>query len=298
VSSHYSRILAAFPGISGHNYNFAVTGAEMLDLNSQMVNVNAQHVDYVTVLMGANDACTPTEAEMTTVDTYRARFQTALDTLAAGSPDARVLVLSVPNVYNLWSILHNNSSARNTWALFGICQSLLANPQSTAQPDVDRRNRVNQRVVDYNTQLAQVCATNIHCRFDGNAVYNTLFVASDVSTRDYFHPTVAGQAKVGMTSYAASFDFSDAVAPVSWALSASYPPTSVVLAASDNVQVAGIEYRVDGGPILRYAGAQIPMVPGRVVNYRAVDVNGNNGAWNTFARSLSEPVPVNGALQK
>src|SRR5207248_5181911 len=90
VNSHYSRILAAFPGISGHNNNDAVTGAKMTDLNGQMVNVNSQHVDYVTVLMGANDACTSSESAMTPVDTFRAQFQTALNTLSLGSPDARV----------------------------------------------------------------------------------------------------------------------------------------------------------------------------------------------------------------
>src|SRR5438105_2869659 len=54
VNSHYSRILAAYPGIGGHNYNDAVTGAKMTDLNGQMASVNGQHVEYVTVLMGAN----------------------------------------------------------------------------------------------------------------------------------------------------------------------------------------------------------------------------------------------------
>src|SRR3954451_21168039 len=67
VNSHYSRILAAFPGINGHSFNDAVTGAQMVDLSSQVANVNSQHVEYVTVLLGANDACRPTEAQMTPV---------------------------------------------------------------------------------------------------------------------------------------------------------------------------------------------------------------------------------------
>src|ERR1700712_3881340 len=33
VNSHYSRILALNPGISGHSYNDAVTGDQMVDLN-------------------------------------------------------------------------------------------------------------------------------------------------------------------------------------------------------------------------------------------------------------------------
>jgi lysophospholipase L1-like esterase len=284
VNSHYSRILAANPAISGRNFSHAVSGARMVDLNGQVAGVNGRQVEYVTVLMGANDACRPTEAEMTPVATFRAQLETALNTLSTGSPDARIYVLSVPNIYNLWSVLRNNSSARTAWSLFGICQSMLANPLSTAQEDVDRRSRVNQRVVDFNTQLAQVCAAFIHCRFDNNAVYNTTFAASDVSTRDYFHPSLAGQARLAAGSYEAGFDFTDAIPPVSSALYVSWPPRTVSLHASDNVAVAGIEYRVNNGPYTRYTGTPIALVPGSVITYRAVDVNGNTEAWHSIGQ--------------
>jgi lysophospholipase L1-like esterase len=288
VNSHYSRILAANPGISGHSFNDAVTGAKMTDLNGQMATVNSQHADYVTVLLGANDACTSTEAQMTPVDTFRAQFQAALATLSSGSPDARVFVLSIPDIYNLWNILHDNSSARSTWSLFGICQSMLANPQSFAQADVDRRSRVRQRVIDYNVQLAQVCATSIHCRFDGNVVFNTAFTPADVSTRDYFHPSISGQALIAANTYAAGFDFRDNVLPTTWSASAQPEPSPglasqlVVILAADNVGVAGIEYRINNGPITRYTGAAVVLDPGNTLTYRAVDVNGNCGSWGTF----------------
>lgn len=287
VNSHYVRILASNPTINGFNYNDAVTGAQMVDLAGQIGNVNSQHVDYVTVLMGANDACTSTEAQMTPVDTFRAQFQSALNALAAGSPDARVYILSVPNIYNLWSILHNNSSARTVWGLFSICQSMLANPSSIAQADVDRRNRVNQRVVDYNTQLAQVCATNIHCRFDNNTVYNTAFLPTDVSTRDYFHPSLSGQTKLAQASYDASFNFTDATAPVAWWMSPQRPPRLVTLLAMDDAGISGIEYRLDGGPLTRYTGGTITLAPGSTLTFRAVDINGNVGSWRSVTGAQS-----------
>jgi hypothetical protein len=43
------------------------------------------------------------------------------------------------------------------------------------------------------------------CRTDGGATYNTTFVASDVSTRDYFHPSVAGQTKLAAVSWSAGY---------------------------------------------------------------------------------------------
>lgn len=290
VNSHYSRILNDNPPINGHSYNDAVTGAVMADLNGQAGSVVSQGVQYVTILLGANDACTSAESQMTPVATYRAQFQAAISTLSSGLPDARIYVLSVPNIYNLWFILKDNSSARSIWSLFNICQSMLANPLSKDPADVARRNRVLQRVVDYNTQLAEVCANYIHCRFDNNAVFNAPFVPGDVSTRDYFHPTVAGQAKIADGSYAAGFDFRDGVVPqstailsstLSNALSKSGSSYLVTITARDNVGVAGIEYKINGGPYMRYTGP-ISFAGGSSLAYRAVDVNGTIEAARTM----------------
>lgn len=204
VNSLYSRILAVNSTMSGKNYNNAVTGAKITDLVGQVTRTNSQNVEYVTILLGANDACTSSESTMTSVANYRSQFETAMKNLTTGSPNAKIYVMSVPNVYNLWSVLKGNASARATWSLLGICQSMLANPTSTKQTDANRRERVLQRVKDYNTQLAEVCALYTQCRFDNNAVFNTTFLSSDVSTRDYFHPSVAGQAKLAQVAWDAS----------------------------------------------------------------------------------------------
>lgn len=205
VSSHYSRLIALDPGISGRSYNHSASGARMSDLHGQMVGVNARGVDYVTVLMGANDVCTPTEVAMTAVADFRAQFVNAMQAITTGSPAARVYVISIPDAFNLWMILKNNASARGAWVLFGICQSMLADPLSTAVADSDRRARVRQRNQDFNTQLASVCAAYTQCRFDGNAVFNTAFTTADVSTRDYFHPSLAGQAKIASVSWSVGY---------------------------------------------------------------------------------------------
>lgn len=204
VNSIYSRILAANPAISGKNFNYARTGAKMTDLAGQVGTAAGQNVEYVTILMGANDVCTSSESTMTSVQTFHDQFQTAMTTLTQRLPNARVYVLSVPNVYNLWSVLKDNSSARATWSLLGICQSMLASPLSTRQADVARRERVRQRNIDFNAQLQLVCAQYVQCRFDNNAVFNTVFTAADVSSRDYFHPSLTGQAKLAQTAWDAS----------------------------------------------------------------------------------------------
>jgi lysophospholipase L1-like esterase len=204
VNSHYLRLQAAGAPIAGRASNHSVSGAKMADLNGQMQTVVPAAPDYVTVLMGGNDVCTDTVAQMTDPGVFRDQFAAAMATLTAGSPTTWVYVVSIPDVYQLWSLFNGNFWARLIWASAGICQSLLANPTSTQQADVDRRAAVRQRNIAFNAALAEVCAAYARCRFDGNAAFNTAFTTGDVSG-DYFHPSVAGQAKLSAVSWAAGY---------------------------------------------------------------------------------------------
>jgi lysophospholipase L1-like esterase len=205
VNSHYSRLLGLYPAIGGKVWNDAKSGAKIADLAGQMTKVVGQKPGYVTVLMGANDVCTSSEAAMTSVADFRTRFTTAMDTVTGGSPDTLVYVASIPNIQQLWSVLKGSSSARSVWSLFKVCPSMLANPTSTKPADVDRRARVLQREKDFNSVLAEVCALYTQCRFDNLAVFNTSLTASDITTRDYFHPSVAGQKKLASVTWGAGY---------------------------------------------------------------------------------------------
>jgi len=284
VNSHYRRILAANPAISGRNYNDAKTGARMSGLLTQVEAAVSQHAEYVTVLMGANDVCTSSESTMTPVDTLRSQLRSALATLSAGSPNARIYVVSIPDVYHLWQILHTNLSAVLTWTFGGICQSLLANPMSTSSADDARRLRVRQRSIDDNTAIAGVCAEFIHCRFDGGAAFALQFTTADVSTRDYFHPSISGQAKAANVTWNAGFNFADASPPTSTATTAANPAggTDVTLSATDNAGVSGIEYRLGSATAWTRYNAAVTVPTGTSITFRAVDVNGNSEATQTL----------------
>lgn len=205
VKSHYNRLVALNPALSGHAYNDARTGAKMTELAGQAATATKRNVDYVTVLMGANDACTSTEAGMTTTSAFGTRFTAAMEVFEADPTPPSVFVASVPDLYRLYSVGKSNSSARAAWGAYGICQSMLANPRSTTQADVDRRARVRQRVVDYNSTLAQVCGEYVFCKYDGGAVFGYPFTLSQLSTWDYFHPNTAGQAVLADVSYRAGY---------------------------------------------------------------------------------------------
>jgi len=205
VNSHARRIRAVNPSF-GTAYNDASTGARANAMAGQAATAVSQGAQYVTMEIGANDACTSSEASMTSVATYRSQIDSALGTLKNGLPNARVFLGSIPDLKRLWFIGKGNSSARFFWSAGGICQSMLANPTSTAVADEDRRNRVRQRVIDFNSQLAQACAAyGPNCKFDNNAIFNFQFVIGQVSGWDYFHPNQEGQRVLAQVSYAAGF---------------------------------------------------------------------------------------------
>ena len=205
VASHYRRLLALNPAIQGKNYNYARSGARMVDLNGQLTTVASRHVDYVTVLMGGNDVCTSSPATMTSVADFNSQFTLAMDNFTRSSPNTRVYVASIPRVLRLWSTLKNNGTARFVWSLFGVCQSMLKNPLSTAAADVARRTAVDEREQAFNGVLESVCATHPHCLFDGNATFNYAFSTADISTRDYFHPSLTGQKNLAAGTWAVGF---------------------------------------------------------------------------------------------
>lgn len=213
VNSHLLRLRALNPQVVA--YNRSVSGAKIADLVGQMDTVVTLSPDpgYLTVLIGGNDLCTDTVAQMTSVDDFRGQFASAMQTITTGSPGTYVYVASIPDVYQLWNLFKNNFWARFVWNSAKICQSLLANPTSTQSADVQRRAAVRQRNIDYNTQLAQVCAAHAsRCRFDGNAVFRTAFTSGDVAG-DYFHPSVAGQAKLASVTWSAGYSFTSGATP-------------------------------------------------------------------------------------
>ncbi len=188
VDSHYLRLLALDRRIAGNANNDAASGARMSGLAGQLGRAAAQRADYVTVEMGANDLCTNSVTTMTPTANFEAQFRAALAAFVDQRPSARILVASIPDLYWLWQQFHTNAAAQFVWSAFGICQSML----SVFNTETQRQQVVAQELA-YNDVLARVCAEFSRCRSDGGAVYDTKFAASDVSTVDYFHPSIEGQ---------------------------------------------------------------------------------------------------------
>jgi lysophospholipase L1-like esterase len=200
IASHYERIRQRNSAITGRGYNDAVSGAKMAAAPTQADRAVSQGARYVTILLGANDLCTASPSTMTSPDSFRASFSQAMAILMAQDRKPYVFVSSIPNLYQLWAVLHTNSLARWAWANFHICQSMLAATNTDTQ-----RQQVVAREQAFNQILATECARYPRCRWDNKAVYNYRFSASQVSTLDFFHPSLSGQAALARVTWAASW---------------------------------------------------------------------------------------------
>jgi lysophospholipase L1-like esterase len=199
IASHYERVRAQNPRVRGNRWNNAVSGARMADAPRQARATVRQGAEYVTILMGANDLCR-SEGTLTPTTTFRAQFAKTLGILRAGLPRSHVFVASIPNLYQLWSILRADPVAQAMWQAAGICPSM----RSLLSSPVGRRAFI-QRLRELNDVLRDVCATWSRCRFDNYLTYNYDFSRSLVSKLDYFHPSRSGQATLASLTWNTSW---------------------------------------------------------------------------------------------
>ncbi len=230
VNSFRERLDASFPG-ELTAYNDAVSGARAVNILAQAQVAASQDPDLVLIEIGANDACASTP---TPTATFRSQVRAGLETLAAGNPRGYVQLMSIPDVNQLRTIFTSppDQNALLRWSLFNVCQGLLANPLSTEPADEERRAAFRAQVIAYNDALASVCSEFKRCLWDDYAVFNSEFTTADVatvvnteglpippfnqipvfgtgfpnSTADYFHPSIAGQARLAEAAWSATFN--------------------------------------------------------------------------------------------
>jgi lysophospholipase L1-like esterase len=200
TESHYERIRKDQPSIGGRNRNRAVSGARMADAPAQARQVVADRVEYVTFLMGANDVCRRSVSEMTAVDRFESDFRSSLTVLTEGLPEARVLVISIPDLHRLYELLKDDPEVAGAWRRFGICATVLG-PATSA----DDREAARTRWAAFNDALERACGEFPRCRWDGGAASRHEFARDDVSSLDWFHPSRRGQQVLAEVTWKAGY---------------------------------------------------------------------------------------------
>jgi lysophospholipase L1-like esterase len=305
VTSYFQRVKALNPSVVQSNPtsgNDAVTGAKMSALAEQATKAVKGNPDLVLIEMGANDVCTTSEATLTSVASFKSSLIAGLNVISSGAPDARIAISSIPNIFQLWNVLHKTTAAQLIWGLGKICQAMLAEPTSEAAAAKTRRANVQKRNEEFNATLAEVCAEYIHCHYDGGAAFAVSFVASEVNTNDYFHPDVAGQNDLAATSYKNGPNYADATAPTTTISNDREAESegwyrgnvNVTLSASAaEFPVKGTEYKLgEASGWTKYtAPITISGEGSTTITARSVDVNGDIEASKSEVVKIDKTAP-------
>jgi hypothetical protein len=91
------------------------------------------------------------------------------------------------NLFQQWSILHNNSSAEGVWS-FSIWQSMFTKSNTSA----DRALVLEHEGAD-NCMLATAREKHANCRWGNLTLLKLKFTPNEVNDFDYFHPSLIGQ---------------------------------------------------------------------------------------------------------
>jgi lysophospholipase L1-like esterase len=200
VKAHNQRITANWGSSGRANFIAAVNGARVDDLGTQAAGAAGKTVNYATVMLGGNDVCRDTIADLPTDAEFEANFRAGMATLLANTVNnATVQVVNIPNVKRLYDIGKSKQAlgivnCQVLWAgtVLGFpCGSMLSPFNSEAD-----RLFVQSRNVAYNDIIrrvtAELDAANPEFLFHGDA-YSFNFVQSEISNLDCFHPSWTGQ---------------------------------------------------------------------------------------------------------
>ncbi|MFY9943264.1 MAG: SGNH/GDSL hydrolase family protein [Desulfobacterales bacterium] len=204
-------------------FNHAVSGAKMDDFKGQADEIVAAagatpsgKAGMITLLMGNNDVCADSLADMTPPEQFERFYRDGLDVLASSeaTKSAHIHVSSIPAIYWLWYVKRTDNWCRVVAWPFVPCQNLLSEPEddcgsgSSSQdpdtiheddgPNCRRRKEFHAKIRDiYNPILKNVLQEYINDGRLPNAyfvdIFDIRFEALHVNDGDCFHPSVEGQ---------------------------------------------------------------------------------------------------------
>jgi lysophospholipase L1-like esterase len=206
------RALGASPSVvdaatSGKQMNDALRQANLVVAAAQKLGPG--QTAYVTFELGTNDLCASPNA-MTDPALFQTELTGALAALRAGLPaGSRILMLPVPDFAHFRAITQADPTAK----------ALLAQPANANRcapylgtSSASALTKANGYLALYDAALKGVCddidaneATTgrLYCVYNAALLADSDFTIDDLSTYDYFHPSLAGQAKMAQDAWAA-----------------------------------------------------------------------------------------------
>jgi lysophospholipase L1-like esterase len=214
VFSLYERFKAI--GGSPVVVDAATSGRQMKDAPRQAnlvvaaaKKLKAGQTAYVTFELGTNDLCADPNPKTDPVS-FERDLATAIATLRSGLPaGSRILMLPVPDFPHFRDITQANPAARAELALpqnINRCPPYLGGNGSFSMA------QANDYLTRYDAALEGACrgiaATDspsgkLYCTYNTTLLADTDFLIADLSTVDYFHPSLSGQARMAADAWAA-----------------------------------------------------------------------------------------------
>ncbi len=111
VQSHFERIASLKSGVQ--SYNFSVSGSRVVDLIPQADELLATEardnvvIDYILILIGANDLKREKIEEVTTPMAYEAGIEAQLRKILTKNPHRSILLVGLPDIHEVFELSNN-----------------------------------------------------------------------------------------------------------------------------------------------------------------------------------------------
>lgn len=190
----------------------AKSGTKMSDATRQAAKIvaaarglRAGQTAYVTFELGTNDLC---DDPNTSASTFEAQLRSAISILREGLPaGSRILLLPIPDFDHFHAITQADPAARASLAQHANSHNCAPFLGSNSPLDLDQARAA---LAEYDAILVRVCdeiqatdgaAGRLYCRTDRRLLSEGDFTIGDLSTVDYFHPSMSGQAKMATAAW-------------------------------------------------------------------------------------------------
>lgn len=220
VTSHYWRLYDKLgSSLNGPiaSLNLAKDGAVSADLPAQaqaLVDAATDGLDYVTILIGANDVChNPTPDVEVDTTKLADNVSAAIRTLVARNAAVKIVLVPIPRVTDLPTLAaskigQSNVTFQQFWDRIAepaydqhLCDPLLLSTTTQARRDVAAAGiqHANQKLKDV---VAPLFPSNVKYAAAAETAALTL---DDVSQVDAFHPSVKGQNRISEIAWGAGW---------------------------------------------------------------------------------------------
>ena len=185
VDSIYLKLVRSVGNVSATNV--AISGSKAEDIGKQIGKLSNLNLDYVSVVIGANDVCQWPADYRESLRTYKANVTRGLAQLTSDHKNIHIDLGTIPNIMHLYSIGKSSNACQRKWNTTKFCSLLRSD---TTPADVDAF-AASWR--DANAALAEIAQS-----FPNNVRLITklsapIFTPNEISPYDCFHPNTVGQ---------------------------------------------------------------------------------------------------------